>query len=110
MDKTTKIIEHSKNKTILTQEKAINAINEMIAAGEDITYYSVRQKTGISKSFLYKNEEVNKLIKEHASEEKKRITSPEHKDLLKARKEIKALKQKVAELEKELEQYRNTEN
>ena len=54
MNKTTKIIEHSKNKTILTQEKAINAINEMITAGEDVTYYSVRQKTGISKSFLYK--------------------------------------------------------
>lgn len=109
MNKTTKIIEHSKNKTILTQEKAINAINEMIAAGEDVTYYSVRQKTGISKSFLYKNEEVNALIKANLSENKKRIDSPEHKDLLKARKEIKKLKARIVELEKELEKYRSEE-
>lgn len=105
MNKTEKMVEYSKKKTIATQQKAIDAINQMVESGEPITYYSVRQKTGISKSFLYNNAEVNALIKQHLSPEKTKITSPEHKDLLKAKREIKQLKARIKELEAALAAY-----
>ena len=105
MNKTENMIKYSKNKTILTQKKAIEAINEMIKEGETISIYSVRQKTGISKSFLYNNKEVNELIKKHASATRERNTSPEHKELLKAKRDIKVLKAKVKDLEKRLSKY-----
>lgn len=102
-ERTLKIVEHSKNKTVETQQKAINAINEMKKNGEKITYYSVRQKTGISKSFLYNNEEVSALIRENVEEERSKITSPEHEEYLKLKKENKSLKKRIEELEEELE-------
>lgn len=105
MDKTENMIKYSKNKTIITQQKAIDAINEMVKNGENISVYSVRQKTGISKSFLYNNTEVKELIQKHASSTKERNTSPEHKELLKAKRDIKKLKARIKELEKRLSKY-----
>lgn len=60
--KTEKITTHSRTKALQRQSEVLEAIAEMHAAGEKITFYSVIQKTGASKSYLYGNETIRKTI------------------------------------------------
>lgn len=55
---------HAEEKTRLTLEKVDKAIRELSLSGEKINFNSVATMSGVSKTFLYNNEEVKKRIEE----------------------------------------------
>ena len=91
-----KMIETNKQRTQDTHDKVLKTLNEMLKNNENITYYSVAKKTGVSRSFLYKDEEIKTFIDKYkTSKSTKKIQSQDAKDVI-----IKAQKQKIKELEK----------
>lgn len=100
MNQEEKMVNHSKNKTEETKTRAIDAINKMIVNNEPITYYSVKQKTGISKSFLYNNEEVSSLIKSQRDKNSNTELTPEQIEIQNLKKENKRLKTQLTKLSK----------
>lgn len=56
--------EHAKNKSKVTLEKVDKAIRELSLNEQKINFNSVSQLSGVSKTFLYNNEEVKKRIEE----------------------------------------------
>lgn len=61
---TTGLSEHLKNKTIMTLEKVDNAIRELVFSEQQVNFNSVSRLSGVSKTFLYKNNEVKIRIEE----------------------------------------------
>ena len=91
-----KLVDINKQRTQDTHNKVINIINEMISNNENITYYSVSKKSGVSRNFLYKDEEISLLIEKYkTSKSIKKIQSQDAKDVI-----INTQKQKIKELEK----------
>lgn len=91
-----KMIETNKQRTQDTHYKVLKTLNEMLKNNENITYYSVAKKTGVSRSFLYKDEEIKTFIDKYkTSKSTKKIQSQYAKDVI-----INAQKQKIKELEK----------
>ena len=43
-------------------QKARSAINQLIASEEEVTFAAVHKTSGVSKNFLYNNEEIRKEI------------------------------------------------
>ena len=60
------------DRTLLAKEKAIKAIEELKANKESVNFNSVYKKSGVSKHFLYGNEEIKMRIEAERSEECKR--------------------------------------
>ncbi|HBJ2612705.1 TPA: transposase [Clostridium botulinum] len=56
--------EYAKNKSKVTLEKVDKAIRELSLTEQKINFNSVSQLSGVSKTFLYNNEEVKKRIEE----------------------------------------------
>lgn len=56
--------EYAKQKTVLTLEKVDKTIRELSLAEQKINFNSVSQLSGVSKTFLYNNEDVKKRIEE----------------------------------------------
>ncbi|MBB6716832.1 DUF6262 family protein [Clostridium gasigenes] len=56
--------EYAKQKTQLTLEKVDNAIRELSLTEQKINFNSVSQLSGVSKTFLYNNENIKKRIEE----------------------------------------------
>ncbi|WP_252241844.1 DUF6262 family protein [Clostridium sp. ZBS18] len=56
--------EYAKNKTKITLEKVDKAIRELSLTEQKINFNSVSQLSGVSKTFLYNNEDVKKRIEE----------------------------------------------
>lgn len=91
-----KMVDKNKQRTQDTHNKVIKVINEMIQNNENITYYSVSKKSGVSRNFLYKDEDISLLIDKHkTTKSTKKIQSQDAKDII-----IAAQKQKIKELEK----------
>ena len=91
-----KMVDKNKQRTQDTHNKVIKVINEMIRNNENITYYSVSKKSGVSRNFLYKDEDISLLIDKHkTTKSTKKIQSQDAKDII-----INAQKQKIKELEK----------
>ena len=91
-----KMVDKNKQRTQDTHNKVIKTINEMIQNNENITYYSVSKKSGVSRNFLYKDEDISLLIDKHkTTKSTKKIQSQDAKDII-----INAQKQKIKELEK----------
>lgn len=63
-DHTKGLKEYAKQKTQITLEKVDKAIRELSLKGEKINFNSVSQSSGVSKTFMYKNEEVKQRIEE----------------------------------------------
>ena len=98
-----KMVNKNKQRTQDTHDKVIKIINEMIQNDENITYYSVSKKSGVSRNFLYKDEDVSLLIDKHkTSTSTKKVQSQDAKDII-----INAQKQKIKELEKYLKENEN---
>lgn len=55
---------YAEEKTKLTLERVDKAIRELSLSGEKINFNSVATASGVSKTFLYKSEEVKKRIEE----------------------------------------------
>lgn len=65
MDGNTKgLKEYAKNKSKVTLEKVDKAIRELSLNEQKINFNSVSQLSGVSKTFLYNNEEIKKRIEE----------------------------------------------
>lgn len=56
--------EYAKQKTQFTLEKVDNTIRELSLTEEKINFNSVSQLSGVSKTFLYNNENIKKRIEE----------------------------------------------
>lgn len=63
-DHTKGLKEYAKNKSKITLEKVDEAIRELSLTGQNINFNSVAQLGGISKTFLYNNEDIKKRIEE----------------------------------------------
>lgn len=58
------INEYAKNKTKMTLDKVDKAIRELSLKEEKINFNSVCNLSGVSKTFLYKNEDIKQRIEE----------------------------------------------
>ncbi|MCB2291310.1 DUF6262 family protein [Clostridium sp. CS001] len=63
-DHTKGLKEYAKKKTQLTLEKVDKAIRELSLTEQKINFNSVSQLGGVSKTFLYNNEDIRKRIEE----------------------------------------------
>ena len=64
VDHTKGLKEYAKNKSKITLEKVDKAIRELSLTEQKINFNSVSQLGGVSKTFLYNNEETKKRIEE----------------------------------------------
>lgn len=112
-----KFLESSWNvRTIAAKEKAVKAIEELRLKKKSINFNSVSQMSGLSKHFLYGNEEIRKLIESERSEEcarktawhKKYDKTSKSKDVVIESKDkyIAKLEAEVLQLRKEVSQLR----
>lgn len=62
-NKTDVIVKMAKEKSERKYKAVMDEIDKMIKEGVSITFYSVEKRTGISKGFLYRNEEISARIK-----------------------------------------------
>ena len=101
---TDKVVSMAKMKSESTKQLVIDTINAMIEKGEDITFYSVYKKAGVSKSFVYNNQEVRKIIESQRKTTVKKTQTQDAKDII-----IESQKHKIKELENELSKNRKDE-
>lgn len=113
----TKHLETSWNKrTEEAKEKAIRAINELKQQREPVNYGSVHKRSGVSKHFLYENNEMRSLIEKERNQKEtqkaawhgKYDKTSKSKDVIIATKEkyIEKLETENKQLRKELNQLR----
>jgi len=96
--------EYAKQKTQLTLEKVDNAIRELSLNEQRINFNSVCNLSGVSKTFLYNNEEIKQRIEELRDKQTSKIMnqrakydkSAKAKDII-----IMAKDKKIKELEAE---------
>lgn len=63
-DHTKGLKEYAKRKSEITLEKVDKAIRELSLSEQKINFNSVSQLSGVSKTFLYNNEDIKKRIEE----------------------------------------------
>lgn len=105
MKNTEKIVALAKEKTEVKKKKVLDTINEMVNNGEQITFYSVYQKAGVSKSFVYGNKEIRNVIEFYRENPIKMARSKDAKDVI-----IDAQKKKIKELEKKIKEFEKEES
>ena len=96
--------EYAKHKTELTLEKVDSAIRELSLTEQKINFNSVCQLSGVSKTFLYNNEDIKKRIEELRDKQTSKIINQrakydktaKSKDII-----IMAKDKKIKELEEE---------
>lgn len=103
MEKTKKIVELTKKKSDEKKEYVLEVINSMIRNEEKITFYSVYKKAGVSKSFVYNNEEIRNRIEFCRSGALDIGEVKDNKDILidELSKEIEFLRDKLKEYNKD---------
>lgn len=99
------IVLMAKEKTEERKQKVIETVNKMLENKEKITFYSVYQKAGVSKSFIYKNEDLRKLIESYRQSPIKKVQSKDAKDII-----IDSQKRKISELEKQFKLQQKDES
>lgn len=95
---------YAKHKSEVTLEKVDNAIRELSLTEQKINFNSVSQLSGVSKTFLYNNEEVKKRIEELRDKQTSKVMNQrakydktaKSKDII-----IMAKDKKIKELEEE---------
>ena len=60
--KTEKIVKLAKEKTQEKERLALQAVEGLLGEGQKVSFYSVAKQTGLSKTFLYKNDSVRQVI------------------------------------------------
>ncbi|HCW53768.1 MAG TPA: hypothetical protein DG753_08540 [Clostridium sp.] len=104
MDKTEKIVELTKKKSEEKKEYVLEVINSMLRNGEKITFYSVYNKAGVSKSFVYNNQEIRNRIEACRSGIVTKDEVKDNKDLL-----IDQLNHENETLRNKLKEYKKDE-
>ena len=103
-DHTKGLKEYAKNKSKITLEKVDKAIRELSLTEQKINFNSVSQLSGVSKTFLYNNEDIKKRIEELRNKQTSRTINQrakydktaKSKDII-----IMAKDKKIKELEEE---------
>ena len=103
-------------RTLLAKEKAIKSIQELKSKKEPINFSSVSKYSGVSKHFLYGNEEIKLIIEAERSEEchrkalwhNKYDKTSKSKDVIIESQDryIKKLEVEIEQLRKEINQLR----
>ena len=96
-------------RTIDATEKVRSAIRIMVAEEEEITFSSVSKKSGVARSFLYKNQEIKAEI-EKCREQTTEIHQRKAEQRLKTKKSrdtvIEAKDRRIKNLENEIRQLK----
>lgn len=103
MSNSKKIVELTIKKSEEKKEYVLEVINSMLRNGEKITFYSVYKKAGVSKSYVYNNEEIRNRIELCREGSVSPEDVKDNKDLLidELNKEIDLLKAKLKEYKKD---------
>ncbi|AWK52755.1 hypothetical protein DIC82_17925 [Clostridium beijerinckii] len=103
MEKSKKIVELTKRKSEEKKEYVLEIINSMIRNNDKITFYSVYKKAGVSKSFVYNNEEIRNRIELCRSGDLDVSEVKDNKDILidELNKEVEFLRIKLKEYNKD---------
>ena len=99
---TEEMIKSAKQRTINTRNIVLEAIDEMLGNGEVITFSSVSRKTGVTRKFMYNNEDIRTLINKYSNPKNRRKNqSSDSKDVIisNKNKRISDLEKRVRELE-----------
>ena len=113
----TKYLESSwSERSIMAKEKALKAVEQLKAQKEPVNFSSVHKASGVSKHFLYENEEVKSVIEAARSQDEVRKSAchskydktSKSKDVIIKTKEkyIVKLETENAKLRKEINQFR----
>ena len=115
-DKTKGLKKHAKKRTKRAKEKVDKAIRNLSLRDEKINFNRVKEESGVSKSFLYTNDEVRerieKLREKQIGQEMKQVakntkTKKSRDTVIEAKdKKIKELKQENEKLKKKLKVLR----
>ena len=105
MAKEDKMIEATRAKSARKVEQLKAAVDEMVEKGIAVTPYSVGKKTGLSKTFIYKNEEAKAYIEEHRSSERYNERKYERTEELEH--QVKTLKREQTYAQKVTEELNN---
>ena len=97
---TERIVQLAKEKSKLTRESVVNAIDKLQHEKKEITFASVAKEADVSRNYLYNSEEIRPIIEELREEPIKRNQTEDTKDLI-----IETQKHKISELNKELKKY-----
>lgn len=95
MSNTKEIMKLAKLKSESTKSKVLEVLDDMVKNNENITFYSVNNKAGVSKSFIYNNSEVREAIEHYRTNSVNQTQSKDAKDVI-----IDSQKLKIKELEK----------
>ncbi|MGG7145719.1 DUF6262 family protein [Clostridium butyricum] len=103
MEKTQKIVEITKKKSEEKKNYVLEVINAMLRNEEKITFYSVYKKAGVSKSFVYNNEEIRNRIELCRNGELSKDEVKDNKDIIidELTKEVDILRSKLKEYKKD---------
>ena len=63
-DKTNGLKKHAKKRTKIASKKADKAIRNLSLQGEKINFNSVAKESGVSKSFLYNNQQIKERMED----------------------------------------------
>lgn len=112
-DNTKGLKKYAQEKTQITLEKVDKAIRKLSLNGEKVNFNSIFQESGVSKTFLYKNEEVRariedlrqKQISKEMNQKVKYDKTSKSKDviIIAKDKKIKELEEKNKKLKEQLE-------
>ena len=108
-DHTKGLKEYAKNKSKITLQKVDNAIRELSLTEQKINFNSVSQLSGVSKTFLYNNEDIKKRIEELRDKQTSRVMNQRAKyDKTAKTKDIiiMAKDKKIKELEQENKKFK----
>lgn len=105
MAKEDKMIEATRAKSARKVEQLKAAVDEMIAKGIAVTPYSVGKKTGLSKTFIYNNQEAKEYIEKYRSKERYNERKYERTEELEH--QVKTLKREQTYAQKVTEEINN---
>lgn len=95
--------DYQKKNSLLKIQYVLNEIEKMYKKGEKMSIYAVQKKLGVSRSFLYNNQEIFNLISKYREEKNNSIKT---KETIK----LKYLKNRIIELENIIKEQKNSLN
>ncbi|QEZ68711.1 transposase (plasmid) [Paraclostridium bifermentans] len=109
---TNAIVEMAKIKSYETKQKVEQTISRLVVENKSVNFNTVSKESGVSKSWLYKNEDIKNRISNIRNEQNS-ISTSKSKKVTKTRSDnskdvlIRSLKNKIKDLEKENLELKN---
>ena len=97
-----KAIIHQQRNSYKTYSKAYDALYAMLLADEKINYYTVAEKAGVSRSYLYQHNGLSTMIQQFSILQKQELSANKLKeDYEKARKRLEEAQKRYKEVKEE---------